>query len=294
MDKFKNKLPKDDLKRFAKDVAKQLVKSDFKHRRVDDPTKISEKQEKQVKKFVKEYFDKAVTKKAEHDRKKADKKAKEGGSALGGTTSITPDQTPTVEKLDVTDIDEEIQLSENEIEDDDVESEHVGSETDLKRKRESNDIPVTDISPGDNNDCTPSKRIRSDTPPPPPPPPPPPTTDHQMSGDMVMNDASTIWEAGIHPGDDISGSFTAEALEAVNAAPDSYQNGSPTQPNFPISTASPWDENTMAVRHNSYHAELSDPRSTHFIRARTPPPELDKSDRLQVTGEGRVEIRQDS
>jgi len=109
MDKFKNKLPKDDLKRFAKDVAKQLVKSDFKHRRVDDPTKISEKQEKQVKKFVKEYFDKAVTKKAEHDRKKADKKAKEGGSAPGGTTSMTPDQTLTVEKLDVTDVDEEIQ-----------------------------------------------------------------------------------------------------------------------------------------------------------------------------------------
>ncbi|KAF2454529.1 hypothetical protein BDY21DRAFT_291302, partial [Lineolata rhizophorae] len=76
MDKFKTKLPRDDLKRFAKEVSKKLVNSDFKNGRVEDPTKISTKQEKQVKKFVKEYFEKAVAKKREHDRLRAEKEAK--------------------------------------------------------------------------------------------------------------------------------------------------------------------------------------------------------------------------
>lgn len=279
MDKFKNKLPKDDLKRFAKDVAKQLVKSDFKHKRVDDPTKISEKQQKQVKKFVKEYFDKAVTKKAEHDRKKADKKAKDGDGTPGIITTTTPDQTPTLEKLQVTDIDDDIQLSENEIEDHDDQSEHGDSESDLKRKREPNHIELTNASPGDNEHSTPSKRIRSDTPPPPPPPPPPPTTDNQI------DDASLIPEAGIHSGDDISGSFTAEALEAVAAAPNAYQNEFSMLLNFSAPTTCPWDDD---------HAELSDTHSKQFTRTMTSLPELDEQDRLQVTGDARVEIRQDS
>ena len=60
MDKFRNKLPKEDLKKFAKEIGKKLVASDFKHNRVEDPTKITDKQEKKVKKYVKEFFDKAV------------------------------------------------------------------------------------------------------------------------------------------------------------------------------------------------------------------------------------------
>ena len=57
MNKYKHKIPKDDLKRFAKDVAKKLVSSDYKAGRVDDPTKISEKQQKKVKSYCKDKSD---------------------------------------------------------------------------------------------------------------------------------------------------------------------------------------------------------------------------------------------
>ncbi|KAI9887678.1 MAG: histone methyltransferase set2 [Watsoniomyces obsoletus] len=75
MSKYKDKLPREDLKRFAKEVGKSLVKSDFKHNRVEDPTQITSKQERQVKAFVKNYFDKAVVKKEQHDRRKEERQA---------------------------------------------------------------------------------------------------------------------------------------------------------------------------------------------------------------------------
>ena len=53
------------------------MSSDYKNHRVEDPTKISSRQEKQVKKYVQEYFEKAVSKKKEHDKKTSERKAKE-------------------------------------------------------------------------------------------------------------------------------------------------------------------------------------------------------------------------
>src|SRR5271154_5142266 len=97
MDKFRNKLPKDDLKKFAKEIGKKLVASDFKNNRVEDPTKISTKQEKKVKKYVKDFFDKAVAKKAAHDKMKAAKKPHSGTNgtdvedAPNGQPSATAD-----------------------------------------------------------------------------------------------------------------------------------------------------------------------------------------------------------
>src|ERR1700709_1176274 len=70
MQKFASQLPKDDLKKFAKGGGKKLVASDFKNGRVEDPTKISEKQEKKVKSYVRQFFEKAVEKKKELDKKK--------------------------------------------------------------------------------------------------------------------------------------------------------------------------------------------------------------------------------
>ncbi len=55
-------------------VAKKLVASDFKHNRVEDPTKITAKQEKLVKKYVSDFLDKAVAKKRVHDVKKAERR----------------------------------------------------------------------------------------------------------------------------------------------------------------------------------------------------------------------------
>ncbi|KAI4126217.1 MAG: hypothetical protein LQ347_005063, partial [Umbilicaria vellea] len=125
MDKFKSKLPKDDLKRFAKEVrlhlpqvssmptdvlflqiSKKLVNSDFKNHRVEDPTRISSRQEKQVKKYVKEFFDKAVAKRREHDKKKAERQVKEGGLAESPTAvpdSVVKEESDDDQGMDLSD-----------------------------------------------------------------------------------------------------------------------------------------------------------------------------------------------
>ncbi|KAL2809450.1 hypothetical protein BJX63DRAFT_423779 [Aspergillus granulosus] len=140
VDKFKHKLPKDDLKRYAKDVAKKLVNSDFKNNRVTDPTKIDEKQQKKVKKFCKEFFDKAVAKHQAHEQRKAEKLAKGGG-----------DDTPDVKMSD------------------DEGSTEKGGAGGLKRKRD--ELSVGDgNTPDDSTPASSTKRQRSFSPPPPPPP----------------------------------------------------------------------------------------------------------------------------
>lgn len=68
--KYKGKLDREDIKRFAKECSKKLVNSDFKNNRVTDPSKIDPRQEKAVKKFVAEFFERAVVKKKEHDQRK--------------------------------------------------------------------------------------------------------------------------------------------------------------------------------------------------------------------------------
>ncbi|KAI5197684.1 hypothetical protein E4T38_07872 [Aureobasidium subglaciale] len=68
--KYKGKLDREDIKRFAKECSKKLVNSDFKNNRVTDPSKIDTRQEKAVKKFVAEFFERAVVKKKEHDQRK--------------------------------------------------------------------------------------------------------------------------------------------------------------------------------------------------------------------------------
>ncbi len=71
MDKFHHKLPRDDLKKLAKDISKKLVASDYKHSRVEDPTSITSKQEKKVKKYVKDFFDRALEKYKVHELEKS-------------------------------------------------------------------------------------------------------------------------------------------------------------------------------------------------------------------------------
>ncbi|KAI7685123.1 hypothetical protein KC353_g20945, partial [Hortaea werneckii] len=73
--KYKHKLAKDDLKRWAKELAKKIVDSDFKKGKVEDPSRISDKQAKGVKKHAQEFFEKALKKKNEAEKRKAEKKA---------------------------------------------------------------------------------------------------------------------------------------------------------------------------------------------------------------------------
>jgi histone-lysine N-methyltransferase SETD2 len=185
MQKFSSQLPKEDLKKFAKEVGKKLVASDFKNNRVEDPTKISEKQEKKVKNYVREYFEKAVEKKKAIDRKKREK-AK--GQGINGTSD---DKVPKVnghvaesESLKAEEAKEDIDIEMSDTEEDkaliasfaqpspSIADSPTQLSQDLKRKRE-------DEVPDESGEDTEShKRLKEDnqedevSPPPPPPPPP--------------------------------------------------------------------------------------------------------------------------
>ncbi|KAA8567582.1 hypothetical protein EYC84_008057 [Monilinia fructicola] len=192
MQKFSSKLPKDDLKKFAKEVGKKLVASDFKNNRVEDPTKISEKQEKKVRKYVRDYFEKAVEKKKEMDRKRAERKRREGQAKANenGTDGkeSKPENTTISSSPDAVD-DEDVEV--------DVPSPTASPSGQLemellKRKR---DNAEDEESPSEN------KRVKEDgaegenlvdSSTPPPPPPPPPAEDMPMSGsgDLEMGNCN--------------------------------------------------------------------------------------------------------
>ncbi|KAF1917969.1 hypothetical protein BDU57DRAFT_444352 [Ampelomyces quisqualis] len=157
---YRKKLEKDDIKRLSKEVAKKLVRGDYKSGRVKDPTaKLSSKHEKTVKNYVKEYMDRAVKKKEERDKQKATRKAE------GKTESPSIAQ----EKVDV----EEAEWDDDMM---DIQKDLVGSHdaspddssSELKRKREGNEEPV---SPKKSRMGTDELQVA------PPPPPPPPAED---------------------------------------------------------------------------------------------------------------------
>lgn len=143
-------------------VAKKLVNSDFKNNRVEDPTNINEKQQKKVKKFCKEYFDKAVIKQRAHDKKKAGKQEDKGtehkaenGAAEGESEDEGVD----------------MKMSDDEGEGDGGEKEVSETGGTLKRKREDGQSEDGMDQRNGTRSLSPSKRQRSSTPPPPPPPP---------------------------------------------------------------------------------------------------------------------------
>lgn len=153
------------------------MSSDFKNHRVEDPTKVSSRQEKHVKKYVKEYFDKAVAKKREYEKKKASLRSKEGESAASPTSAVVADMKKEGEESDG---DQDMAMSDgDEDEKPKLESATPVTPSDqllqaegLKRKRVNDEDPHS-IKLED-NEATPSKRLKSESPPPPPPPPPPP------------------------------------------------------------------------------------------------------------------------
>jgi len=187
MDKFRNKLPKEDLKKFAKEIGKKLVASDFKHNRVEDPTRITDKQEKKVRKYVKEFFDKAVAKKAAHDKMKVDKKH---DSATDGSSTKEPSNGTSSTTIEA-DVENAVRVEEPDDMDLSDDGEEIGhavpsvpvtptldtpSDEGLKRKRD--DLGESfESTPSE----TPVKRIKEEDmeglPSPPPPPPPPPAED---------------------------------------------------------------------------------------------------------------------
>lgn len=141
-----------------------MVNSDFKNNRVEDPTTVSTRQEKNVKKYVKDFFDKAVSKKRAHDQKKADRKTK-GGESKGATAS--PDS-PNA------DFDEKVDQGSDAIggahqQDDSADTSRVTTpagnefvENNLKRKRQDEDASEGPSQGG--SDVGPSKKVKSESP----------------------------------------------------------------------------------------------------------------------------------
>jgi len=195
MNKYKHKIPKEDLKRFAKEIAKKLVNSDFKAGRVKDPTKIDERQQKKVKDFCRQFFDKAYQKHKKHEQEKAARKArKESRGKVEVTTQsstvISPEGSPGHANLSPRPDDgaEDIEMSDGE--DMDASAVRVSASPSsaqtpserngtLKRKRVDPDDAPAPIEDEEDQEpaASPAKRINTsmdfDTPPPPPPPPPP-------------------------------------------------------------------------------------------------------------------------
>ncbi|TVY75780.1 H3 lysine-36 specific histone-lysine N-methyltransferase [Lachnellula suecica] len=179
MQKYSKQLPKDDLKKFAKEAGKKLVASDYKNNRVADPTKtIGEKQEKKVKKYVREFFDKAVEKKKAIDKKKREKSLANGSSqnqapATNGTKTVeeaapSPDA-PSPEPGP----EDEVEFSDHESLSPSIPpgTPVTGSSSDLKRKRDEGEGDMTPIDADSKRLKEQSEDIEAPTPPPPPPPP---------------------------------------------------------------------------------------------------------------------------
>ena len=188
-------------------VAKKLVNSDYKNKRVQDPTRISPKQEKQVKKYVKEFFDKAVAKREQHDRKKAERRAKDTTASLASLPNNEDSRSEINEEED----DVKVNLENMKMEDDIASEDEVnglkqemspydevfkGSESpsDLKRKRDSKTPPTDQV---DDIDFTTPKKIKSETDTPPPPPPPPPPPEDMQDDDLIINDKVEFVETNI-------------------------------------------------------------------------------------------------
>lgn len=164
LDKFRHKLPKEELKRLGKDIAKKLVASDYKNKRVEDPTAtLSEKQTLKIKKFVKDFLTRAVEKYESHQKKQGSKGVQP--EILDGGKAATTTSTPKGHEVD--DTAEDIALS-------DAEDNDSPSSQERKRKRE---VGVADSAGATPTEGPDTKRLRAEDgtePSPPPPPPPPP------------------------------------------------------------------------------------------------------------------------
>lgn len=147
-----------------------------------------------MKKFVQEYFEKAVAKKREHDKKKAERKAQDIESGTLAASAPSPD----AQKEDESDGDQDMAMSDDE--DEKVKQETATPITPLdqlmiaeglKRKRDTDDDP--DSIKKEHENGTPSKRLKSETPPPPPPPPPAsamPEDPSMLSNEALDNEMS--------------------------------------------------------------------------------------------------------
>jgi hypothetical protein len=203
---YRKKLEKDDIKRLSKEVAKKLVRGDYKAGRVKDPTaKLSSRHEKTVKNYVKEFMDKAVKKKEERDKLKATRKAE--GKAVSPSAVQEKDDIQEVEwDDDMMDIQKDLAAAHD--------ASPTSSLSELKRKREVDEEPSS------------PKKSRMGTdelasvPPPPPPPPSNGVTDGDEVDDVSTNDGELGTTNGI--------TVDAKATPQENGYPSPMQLATPS------------------------------------------------------------------
>lgn len=149
-----------------------MIESDYKNKRVTDPTQCDRKQQQRIRQQCKDYFDRACVKHRERLKIKAAKRAaEEASSGIKSAESTKADEEASHAQ------DEDVVLSdmEDNDEDDSPSTGYDRADSELKRKREADDTPLTATSEDDTG--TPLKRSRPDDdafPPAPPPPPSPP------------------------------------------------------------------------------------------------------------------------
>lgn len=201
MSRYKNKIPKDTLKRFAKDLASKIVDGDFKKNRVEDPKELSKKKRASIRDFVKDYFKRAAAKRSDHDKRVAEREVAE--AARKGNKDVADGMAPATPAN--VDLSPDVQ---------DTITPDDGLDSDLKRKREDDETPLTGVSPSDDDNSEASKRFCSDRPPMEIPPPPPRAIYNDEPVPRQEEDTMDI-EAGTQPNNDVPGTFTKEALQAV-------------------------------------------------------------------------------
>lgn len=178
MDKFRHKLPKEELKKFAKEVSKKLVSSDYKNNRVEDPTSITEKQERKVKSYVKDFLDRAVQKYQEHEKKKSERAVRDNAKTSQHVVINTQDTSADKSNGDIAMTDDE-------------EAGATPGSADLKRKRTDDLVGSPDSIPSETPFLKRLKENENDAPsPPPPPPPPPPDGDDTLDSVMIEQEAT--------------------------------------------------------------------------------------------------------
>ncbi|KAI2642596.1 hypothetical protein GGS21DRAFT_180554 [Xylaria nigripes] len=186
MDKFRHKLPKEDLKKFAKEVNKKLVSSDYKNNRVDDPTSITEKREKKVKTYVKDFLDRAVEKYQEYEKKKRQD---------GAPTSMKNSQQPVINGHSTSMETGRNRENVDVVMTDDEETGATPGSAELKRKREDDAIESPHEMQSETRFL---KRVKeeseNDAPSPPPPPPPPPLDNENILNPIVAEPESSFGE----------------------------------------------------------------------------------------------------
>lgn len=184
--KFRHKLPKDELKRLSKEISKKLVASDYKNNRVQDPaTPLSDKQASKVKKYVYDFFHRAVEKFGTQAGK-----GPEGSEppSQGSTTPLgfpegkadTPATSTTPKDATASpDGGEDAMM----LGADDLLS---PSSAELKRKRGGEAVDSAQLTPSDGPEAKRFKdeegdAVSSPSPPPPGPPPPPAENEEQRA-----------------------------------------------------------------------------------------------------------------